>query len=90
MASKLTRESVGLPERPFLYTFDQICAMIEVKLSSFKLQYVYYEGRSTGVYRPDLLRANDIAPDNQKPDWRVEERELIRWMRRKGFRAYNP
>ena len=88
MPARLSRESVGLPERPFLYTLDQISAMIEVPVKTLKISYIYHEGRSTGMYSTDLLRANNIAPRDEKPDWRVEERELIRWMRRKGFRAY--
>jgi hypothetical protein len=86
--AKLTRESVGLPERPFLYTLDQISAMIEVTVKNLKISYCYFEGRSTGMYHADMMRTHDIAPPKEKPDWRVEERELIRWMRRKGFRAY--
>lgn len=81
--------SVGLPARPFLYTIDQLAVILELREASIKQNYLYYEGRSIGVKSPDLLEAKDIAPPGaQWPDWRVAERELIRWMKRKGFRFY--
>lgn len=80
---------IGLPPRPFLYTLDQISVLIDVATREVKLKYIFFQGRSTGVPSKDLLVAHNIAPRNEKPDWRVSEKELIRWMRRKGFRYYD-
>jgi hypothetical protein len=81
---------VGLPPRPFLYTLDQISTILNVPLRTVKEKYVYYEGRSTGRRAIRLLEAKNIEPDESaKPDWRVAERELIRWMKVMGFKYYD-
>ena len=81
---------VGLPPRPFLYTLDQISTILNVDLSEIKARYIYYENRSTGVMSVRLLLAKNIEPDRaQRPDWRVAERELIRWMKVMGFKYYD-
>lgn len=82
------RPVVGLPPRPFLYTLDQISVLLDLKENTLNQRYVYFEGRSIGTRRKDLLAARNIAPDTDKPDWRVAERELVRWMKVKGFKYY--
>lgn len=83
-------ESVGLPPRPFLYTLDQISVILNISQSDVGRRYVYYEGRSTGARSVRLLVARNINPDPEdKPDWRVAERELIRWMKTMGFKFYD-
>lgn len=79
------RESVQLPLRVFMYTLDQISEVLQVPLGTIKGGYIYFQGRSQGRARIDLMRARNIAPPESKPDWRVAETELIRWMRYKGF-----
>lgn len=81
---------VGLPPRPFLYTLDQLSVILNVDEPQLRTQYIYYEGRSTGVRSVRFLLARDINPDPTKnPDWRVAERELIRWMKVMGFKYYD-
>lgn len=83
-------ESVGLPPRPFLYTLDQISVILSISQAEVKTRYVYFEGRSTGPRNVRLLVARNINPDlNDRPDWRVAERELIRWMKVIGFKYYD-
>jgi hypothetical protein len=82
------REAIGLPPRPFLYTLDQISVLLDLSETAIKQTHIYFEGRSTGVRRKDLMIARNIAPATEKPEWRVAERELIRWFRHKGFRFY--
>jgi hypothetical protein len=82
------RSWVGLPPRPFLYTIDQISQIISVEARIVQSQYIWYEGRSVGARRVDQLRAINIAPRDRKPEWRVAEQELIRWMRTKKLRYY--
>jgi hypothetical protein len=84
------REAVGLPVRPFLYSVDQIATLLSLTPKAVYDRYLFYEGRSTGVPPRDLLRAVNIAPVDTTPEWRVAERELIRWMKVKGFRYYEP
>lgn len=88
VAIPVGRERVGLPTRPFLYTLDQIATLIHVAEAQVKASYVYFEGRSTGTRRKDLMVARNIAPDGEKVEWRVAERELVRWLKVKGFRYY--
>ena len=82
------RDRIGLPYRPFLYTTDQIAVLLEVDEKKVKADYLYFEGRSIGVSHRGLMIARNIAPADQPPDWRVAERELIRWMKTKGFKYY--
>jgi hypothetical protein len=81
-------EAVGLPYRPFLYTVDQIAVLLDLDPKTVLANYLYFEGRSIGSRHKDLMVARNIAPRDQKPEWRVAERELVRWMRFKGFRYY--
>jgi hypothetical protein len=80
--------SVGLPPRPFLFTIDQIATMLSVAESTVRMKYVYYWGRSTGSRPRDKMMARNIAPDGEKPEWRILDRELVRFLRVKGFRMY--
>jgi len=82
-------ESVGLPLRFFLYTLDQIAMMIGMSQTALEAKYIYYGGRSIGRPSPDLIQARNIAPRDEEPDWRVVDREVVRWMRRKGFKVYD-
>lgn len=82
-------EKIGLPLRPFLFTMDQIGTMLALTSRQVESKYIYFEGRSTGSRRLDLMTARDIAPEGSKPEWRVAERELLRWLRKKGFRYYD-
>jgi hypothetical protein len=81
-------ESVGFPVKPFLYTLDQIASMINVDLKTFKLRHVHYDRRSVGFAPSDKFLARNINPDGEAPEWRIAEREAIRWMKFMGFRVY--
>lgn len=75
--------------RPFLYTLDQISTLLNVQLRYLETSYIYFDRRSTGLPSRDLIVAHNIAPPELKPDWRVSEKELVRWMKRKGFKYYD-
>jgi hypothetical protein len=79
---------VGLPVRAFLFTLDQVAYMVGVSEAHLKTHYVHYYGRSIGSRPPDRFMTRNIAPAGEKPDWRVTERELIRWLKNRGFRVY--
>ena len=79
---------MGLPPRLFLFTLDQIAGMLAISVDTLMRSYVYFEGRSTGARKTNLMIAINIAPDEEKPEWRVNDRELVRWARVKGFRYH--
>ena len=80
--------TVDLPTRPFLYTLDQIATLLGLSMDRLKGVYCYFQGRSTGFKKVDYLEVIDIAPRGEKPDWRVSEGELVRWLRVHGVRPY--
>lgn len=79
---------VGLPVRPFFYTIDQIAYLLQIDEKMVKLHYLHYEGRSTGICPSDRMVATNISPAGIKPDWRILERHLIRWMKFKGYKYH--
>jgi hypothetical protein len=81
------RKSVGLPARPFLYTLDQISGLLEVGKTGLLRDYVHLDGISVGVCPKTKMIARNISPDG-KPEWRVAERDLVRWLKMRGFRYY--
>lgn len=82
-------DKIGLPPRVFLYTLDQIAVMLDVSEVQLGRAYIFFEGRSIGRRQVSLMTARNIAPADDKPDWRVAEREFVRWMKVKGFRYYD-
>jgi hypothetical protein len=85
MEQRETDARRGLPFRPFLYTLDQIQDLL---LISDLTPIIFWDGRSTGMHHPYLIKAINIMPNGVKPEWRVEEAELLRWMRHKNFRIF--
>ena len=81
-------QAVGLPPKPFLYTLDQVAYLLSLDEQTLKNHYLHYEGRSVGAASRERIIARNIAPSGVKPEWRVAERELIRYMKFKGFRYY--
>jgi hypothetical protein len=86
--SESDRVSVGLPTRPFLYTLDQVAMLLAVSEKYVKLEYAHWEGRSIGVPTSDRIVFRNIAPHGAKPEWRCSEREIIRFLRYKGYKYY--
>jgi hypothetical protein len=78
---------VGLPIRPFLFTVDQIATLLSAHEQTVK-DSLFYDGRSTGRQPKDKMIARNIAIPGARPEWRVSEQELIRWMRFKNFKVY--
>lgn len=89
MPSKTDAERFELPPRFILYTLDQIATMLNVGLPQVKQSYIHYDRRSPGARPGDRMVARNIAPEGEKPDWRVAEKELIRYLRKRGFKIYN-
>lgn len=75
----------GLPPRPFLYTLDQIADLLGVAPADLN-RYLYRQGIDVGIIHRGRLLARNIAPsDGGPPTWRVDEVELVRWLRNIGF-----
>ena len=79
---------VGLPVRPFLYSLEQISNILDMPMDRLKSVYIHFHERTIGPHLPDRLMARNIAPRGHAPEWRVDERELVRWMRRAGFAVH--
>lgn len=84
----MAKQDLGLPPRPFLFTLDQIAALMYVELEHFRKRYCYYEGRDIGPQYHDLIWCRNIAPRGAPPDWRVSEREVQRFLKQNGFRVH--
>lgn len=82
------RKQIGLPVRTFLFTLDQIATMLEIDINTLKATLIYWDRRSIGPKEARLIIARNIADPRGKPDWRVSEREFIRWMKFKGYKFH--
>ena len=82
-------DQVGMPTRVFLFTVDQLSVMLDLPEKYIRDTMLYYEGRSIGTIRKWELQARNIAPPDEKPEWRITEREFIRWLKYKGFKHYD-
>lgn len=80
---------IKLPKPEFLYTVDQLAMILSVKKQGVLRNFLWYEGRSVGLRPEDRMRAVNIAGPDDTPDWRVQEKEVKRWMRKKGFSYYD-
>lgn len=86
----MVQDNGGLPFKEFMYTIDQIAFILGLTERKLRTEYIHYEGRSVGVCPRDHLLAIDISPDDAaRPEWRIAERHLKRWMRFKGWKIYD-
>lgn len=79
-------ETVGLPFRAILYTLDQVATMLNIRQQELELKYIHFDGRSIGARHPSLIMARNVAPPGVKPEWRINEQEIVRWCRSKRFK----
>lgn len=79
------RPVIRLPKHDFFYTLDQIALILSVKESWLRSQ-VYFSGRMPDSHHRSKLLATNMAEEKAHPRWRVSERELIRWLARRGFK----
>lgn len=85
----MNKPTVTLPARPFFYTLDQVATMLGVTEATLKSRYVYFHGHSLGRPLSDMLSARSISKVGEPPDFRISEEELIRWLKRNGYRVYD-
>lgn len=89
MTRKTDPSTIGLPPRVFLYTVDQISMLTGISEQALYQSHLYMEGRTIGIKRPHDMTARNVAKPDDKPDWRIAEKEFIRWMKLKGFKFYD-
>lgn len=81
----MAKVRITLPVRVFLYTPDQIAAILSIDESSLITRYMYFQGVSTGLQGARMLARNiEINPD-LPARWRVAESDFLRYLRAKGF-----
>jgi hypothetical protein len=76
---------ITLPVRIFLYTMDQLAAILGVEEETLIARYLYFQGLSTGIQGKRMLARNIEIDPEQPARWRVAESEVLRYMRERGF-----
>lgn len=85
MLSERDLNATNVPLRVFLYTIDQLSLMLNIREDMLMRDHIFTD-REPG-YKPKWkMRAHNIAPPEQTPEWRVADKEFIRWLKFKGFR----
>lgn len=88
MPERVSGKGVGMPVRVFMYTVDQISVMTQIDEASLHRSYIYHEGRDVGSRKAHEMLARNVAPPGEKAEWRIVDREFIRWLKGRGFRYY--
>lgn len=82
------QKKLGLPPRIFMYTADQIAMMLELTEDYVRQKLLFYDRREPGLTPKTKMRAFNIAPEGETPEWRVTEREFIRYLKHRGVKFY--
>lgn len=77
---------IGLPTRPFLYTLDQLEVILGMSPPQLRRE-LWLDRLQTGPQDLDKMKACNVSVEGKRVDWRVAEKELVRWCRRKGFKV---
>lgn len=85
-ADRPEKPTIRLPSQDFFYTLDQIALILSVEESWLRGQ-VYFTGRMPDTHKRSKLLAHNMADEGANPRWRVSERELIRWLARRGYKT---
>ena len=73
-----------LPVRPFFFTVDQVATLTALTIPQVR-SAMFYNASSVGIAPRDQLYAVNLAPPNAPEEWRIEEKELLRWLRHRGY-----
>jgi hypothetical protein len=83
-------EQVGLPPTPFLYHLDQVATMLGKSVDDLCNSNLYFVGRSIGRLTLRQIKTINIAANqDDQPEWRVTEGELVRWLKVMGIRVFS-
>jgi len=77
--------TIALPQHDFFYTIEQIALILSVE-EAWLRKRIYFAGRMPDVHVRDKLQAVNIAGADERPRWRISNRDLSRWLIRKGYR----
>lgn len=81
----------GLPVTEFLYTFDQVCHVLGITMTTLK-KIVHFEHLGARVQdrQKEQLRAINVMPSSwhEEKEWRVPESELVKYLDGKGLVIY--
>lgn len=81
------RDEAQLPKKPFLYTLDQIAEILQVDQKYLKQNLLWWQGREIGVFNfREKMKAVNVAPEGETPEWRVSEGSLINFLKAKGIK----
>lgn len=81
-----TRAAVGLPPLLFMFTLDQVCAMLQVEMKTLMRDHLWYTGITPGIPMRRQMKAVNIG-EHDAPVWRVSQREFVVWAKRQGFKV---
>lgn len=70
--------------RPFFFTVDQIATLTGLSIQQVRAA-LFRSGESIGIQPRDEMLAVNLAPRGDADEWRVEEKELLRWLRHRGY-----
>jgi len=62
--------------------------MLEMDEKTIKRTILHYEGRSPGIAPRGKMKAINLSPEGETPEWRVSEQAFVRYLRSKGIRFY--
>jgi hypothetical protein len=80
------RPTIKLPRHEFFYTTDQLAVILSVE-EPWLRERLYYAGRMPDTHVRDKILAINIAGPGERPRWRISDRELTRWLIRKGYKV---
>jgi hypothetical protein len=80
-------ETVNLPARIFLYSHDQVAYMLDLTEPQLK-RLMFYSGRQFGSAPVNRIATHNIAPREDPPIWRVSEPEIVRYLKKMGYRFH--
>lgn len=86
----MTKPQVEMPLVTFLFTIEQVAAMIGVSEHDMHYKYCYFLQRSTGRKGKHQVVARNIAPDDEDPQWRISHQDWVRWLSANGFEVTHP
>lgn len=86
MAEVERRPTIQLPRHEFFYTLDQVAMILSVEEPWLRGR-IYFAGRMPDTFVRDKLQAVNLAGANERPRWRISNRELTRWLVRKGYKV---
>lgn len=84
MSGRRTSYDIRLPVRPFFFTVDQVATLTALTTAQVN-RMMFRTGRTAGLPPPDMVKAVNLAPPDAPDEWRIEEKELLRWLRHRGF-----